>query len=145
MTRRVTYFTAGDGRDKGKVFRIEEMSAWDSEEWAGRLMFAAMNAGIDIPENIASAGLAGLATLGIAALTKMPYEAAKPLLHDMMKCVTYVPSAAKKDVFRSVEREDVDEVATLLKLRKEVLSLHLDFLRGAEGSTSESAPRQKRG
>ena len=49
-----------DNRDKGKLFFVEEMPASQAEEWATRALMAMMRSGIDIPENIQDAGLAGI-------------------------------------------------------------------------------------
>lgn len=124
------------GRDNGKVFIITEMSAMAAEEWAGRALFAMMNSGVDIPENIANAGLAGVAALGIASLTKVSFDAAKPLLDEMLDCVKIQPSP---NVVRDLIGDDIEEVATLLTLRKEVLNLHLSFFTDGALSTSAQA------
>lgn len=128
---------SAEGRDKGKVFVLTELSAYEAEDWAGRALFALMNAGVEIPENIAEAGLAGVAALGMTALTKLPYESAKPLLDSMMKCVQIQPSA---NVVRALIADDIEEVSTLLTLRKHVLGLHMDFSMAAAQSTSASKP-----
>lgn len=124
------------GRDFGKVFIITEMSASQSEEWAGRALFAMLNAGVEIPDNIATAGLAGVASLGISALTKVPFDAAKPLLDEMFTCVAFQPSPS---VSRALIEDDIEEVGTRLRLRKEVFNLHTDFFTAAESSTSGQA------
>ena len=131
--RKTATITIDDaGRDKGKVFVLTEMSAYQSENWAARAIFAMMNAGVDIPENIADAGLAGIAALGIKSLTHVSFEAAKPLLDEMLACVQFQPSPK---VTRPLVETDIEEVATLLRLRKEVLALHLDFFINAAAST----------
>jgi hypothetical protein len=130
------------GRDNGKVFIITEMSALAAEEWAGRALFAMMNAGVEIPDSIANAGLAGVASLGISSLTKVSFDSAKPLLDEMLGCVQIQPSPK---VTRPLIDDDIEEVATLLTLRKEVLSLHIDFFTDGAGSTSalESASKTR--
>ena len=122
------------GRDFGKVFVITELDAYASEEWAGRALFAMINAGAEIPDNIASAGMAGLASLGVKALTKVPFDAAKPLLDEMLTCVQIQPSPK---VTRSLVDGDIEEVKTLLTLRKEVFNLHLSFFTQENPLTSE--------
>lgn len=117
------------GRDKGKTFVLTELPTAESEEWAGRALFALLNAGVDIPDNIAEAGLAGLMAMGIKAITKLPFDAAKPLLDKMMECVQIQPSAG---VVRGLIPDDIEEVSTMFKLRKEVWNLHTDFFTGAE-------------
>lgn len=137
MARKQSTVTiTADGRDKGKVFVLTEMSASAAEEWAGRALFAMLNAGVDIPDNLAGAGLAGVASLGINALTRVSFDAAKPLLDEMFSCVQIQPSP---NVTRRLIEDDIEEVATRLQLRKAVLDLHLSFFTDGAGSTSASA------
>lgn len=124
------------GRDKGKSFLITELSATDSEEWAGRALFALMNAGIEIPDNIAQAGLAGLASIGLKALQSLSFEQAKPLFDKMMECVEVDMGRAGT---RRLTDDDIEEVATRLQLRREIVALHLDFSQAAGQSTSASS------
>ena len=134
--RKTATYTADKGRDKGKVFVLTEMSAFASEDWAARALFAMMNAGVDVPEGIAKAGLAGIAAMGVSALTKVSFEAAKPLLDEMLACIQIQPSPS---VARRLIEDDIEEVATLIELRKQVLNLHLDFFTSATPSTSGSS------
>jgi hypothetical protein len=124
MRKTSTVTIDAKGRDKGKVFLLTELPTAESEEWAGRALFALMNAGVEIPDNIAEAGLAGLAAMGIKAITKLPFDAAKPLLDKMMECVQIQPSPG---VVRSLIPDDIEEVATMLSLRKAIWNLHVDF------------------
>ena len=133
--KKVTVQIDTPGRDCGKNFVITEMSAWEAEEWAGQALFAMMNAGVEVPDGIASAGLAGIAALGIASLTKVSFDKAKPLLDRMMGCVEIQPSPS---VVRRLVEDDIEEVSTLLQLRKEVFNLHLSFF--TEGGKLTSAP-----
>lgn len=133
MRKTATVKIDAKGRDFGKVFVITEMSASQAEEWAARALFTMMNAGVEIPDNIAAAGLAGIAALGVGALTKVPFDAAKPLFDAMFTCVQVQPSP---NVMRPLIEDDIEEVATRLRLRKEVFSLHTDFFTVAVASTS---------
>lgn len=132
MRKTATITIGAEGRDKGKVFVLTELSAADSEEWAARALFALMNSGVEVPDNIASAGLAGLAALGLQALKNLPFDAAKPLFDKMMECVQVQPSAG---VIRRLIDDDIEEVATRWQIRKEVLSLHMGFSIAAARST----------
>jgi hypothetical protein len=127
MRKTSTYTETAENRDKGKVFKIEEMSADAAEQWALRAFFAIMNAGIEIPDGIADMGFAGIATAGLKALGAVPYEVAKPLLDEMMDCVQIIPDPAKPNVARALFPGDIEEVATRLKLRKAVFDLHIAF------------------
>ena len=140
MARKETTFIADTGRDTGKQFIITEMSASQAESWAFRVILAVGNAGIEIPEGLASQGMAGLMAIGYMNLLKIPFDAAKPLLDDMMGCVQIVPSSS---IRRALIEEDIEEVVTRLQLRKAVWSLHMDFFLDGSKSTSESNPQEQ--
>jgi hypothetical protein len=118
----------GNGRDAGKVFVLTELSAAAAETWAARAMFAMLNAGVEIPDNIAQAGLAGIAALGVNALSKLSFDAAKPLLDEMFDCVQIQPSPK---VVRALVDDDIEDVSTRLVLRREIFKLHIDFFTDA--------------
>jgi hypothetical protein len=137
--RKTSIFTATEGRDKGKAFLITELSSADAEEWAMRALFTMVNAGVEIPDELLGAGLAGLAALGIKSLTKVPYEAAKPLFDTMMTCVQVLPDPKDHRTVRPLMTDDdIEEVSTRLSLRKAVLNLHLDFFLGAARSKQDA-------
>ena len=135
MARKESTFIAETGRDKGKQFLITEMSASQAESWAFRVILAIGNAGIEIPDNLASQGMAGLMAVGYMNLLKIPFDAAKPLLDEMMGCVQIVPSA---NVKRPLIEDDIEEVKTRLLIRKAIWDLHMDFFLDENKSTSES-------
>ena len=139
MARKEATFVAEDGRDNGKQFLLTEMSASQAENWAFKVILAVGNAGIEIPENLASQGMAGLMAIGYMNLLKIPFEAAKPLLDEMMTCVQIIPSAS---IRRHLIEEDIEEVTTRLHLRKAVWDLHMDFFLGESRSTSVSEAQE---
>ncbi|MEX3628088.1 MAG: hypothetical protein VB138_00120 [Burkholderia sp.] len=130
MPRKITTYTAADGRDKGKRFRITEMSAARSEEWAARALFSVMSCGVKVPEDVLAAGLAGIAALGVKSLNKVPFELAKPLFDEMMTCIEFEYDAREGGT-RALIDDDIEEVVTRIKLRKVVLDLHIEGFLGA--------------
>ncbi|WP_176077499.1 hypothetical protein [Burkholderia dolosa] len=138
MARKTTTFIATDGRDDGKRFLITEMPASKSEEWAARALFAAMSCGVEIPDEVAGAGLAGVAALGVKMLSRVPFEMVKPLFDEMMDCVQYEFEPGRPGGARALIETDIEEVATRLKLRKAVLDLHLEGFLGAAPSKQAS-------
>ncbi|MDN7913679.1 hypothetical protein [Burkholderia cepacia] len=106
------------------------MSAARSEEWATRALFAVMSCGVEIPEDILGAGLAGVAALGVRSLNKVPFELAKPLFDEMMGCVEF-EFDAREGGARALIDDDIEEVVTRVKLRKVVLDLHIEGFLGA--------------
>jgi hypothetical protein len=116
------------GRDFGKVFELTEMSATKAEKWATRALLALLRSGVEVPEDIASAGLAGVAAMGIKAFGGINYADAEPLLAEMMSCVVVIPDPSRPQVKRPIRTDDdIEEVATLLRLREEVITLHTGF------------------
>lgn len=124
-----------DDRGVKKLFLITEMYAWDAEAWALELFFAMAASGVEVPDEIASMGFAGLTKLGLTALGKIPFNQAKPLLDRLMLCVEFIPNPADERVVRKLDRVDIEDPKNLLILKKEVIKLHLDFLNAADQST----------
>jgi hypothetical protein len=127
LRKSLTVSISAEGRDKGKAFQLTEMPASKAEKWAIRTVLALGKAGIDIPEDMASQGMSAIAALGIRALTNLKFEDAEPLLAEMFECVQCIPDASRPDVRRALIEDDIEEVATRLSLRKDILSLHIDF------------------
>jgi len=126
---------AAEGRDKGKTFRVTEMSAAAAEDWAIRALMAIAKGGVEVPDGIPES-LAGIAILGFKALAGADYATAKPLLDEMMGCVSVVSSAG---IVRGLMPDDIEEVATRLQLRKEVFEVHTGFFARAELSKSTTS------
>lgn len=116
-------------RDAGKVFEIIEMSALRAERWAMRALTALSRSGVDVAGVTPSMGMQGVAAMGLEALMKVVGEDyVRPLMDEMLTCVKIVPSGASAGVLpRPLTEDDIEEVDTLLRLRLEVVQLHLGF------------------
>lgn len=128
-----------DSRDDGKRFLITEMPATQGEKWAARALNALLASGIEIPDNVASSGMRGLAMAGMNGLsgfTGVPWELLEPLLDEMIKCVTTMPDPNKPLVIRSLVESDIEEIKTRLLLRNAWLELHVGFSFAAKNPTS---------
>lgn len=135
MARKELIFTPTDGRDKenGMQFKITEMAAAQAERWAMRAIMAIMKSGMEeLPDDFEKNGMAGLAQLGIRAISGLDWSTAEPLLDEMMSCVTVIGDPSKPQITRPLLDSDIEEVQTRLKLRLEVLKLHVDFTATAE-------------
>lgn len=142
MARKTRIVTiAADGRDKGKHFFITEMSAVKAEKWAGRALLAIANGGVDIPPEVLQMGAGAVVAAGFRALVAMSFADAEPLLDEMMQCVTVLPDKSKADVVRPMDDMDVEEIATLLLLRSEVIDVHTGFSIAASLSKLGQAAR----
>ena len=139
MARKVSTFTVeSEGRDKGKKFLLTEMPATKAEDWAIRVMLALGSANVDIPDGALQLGMAALAEIGLKKLFAVNAADIKPLLAELMECVEFIPNPQKPQVklgYPMFENQ-VEEVSTLLMLKWQVLSLHLDF--SLTASLSES-------
>lgn len=114
-----------DNRDKGKTFILTEMSAEQTEMWGMRAMLALINAGVDIPDDMRNAGMAGIAVGGLQQLHRLSFEELKPLLDEMFECVKIKVPAIQAG--RRLQTEDIEEVSTRLLLRAELIQLHTGF------------------
>lgn len=127
------------GRDEGKSFLIVEKSAFEAEKWATRALMALSQSGAQVADDAIRAGAVGILIAGLDAFKALPFDLAEPLLDEMMGCISFVPDVSKvnPETQRPITRPlmlgddhndgDIEDVATLLKLRSEVLELHLGF------------------
>lgn len=128
MARRTVDVTiSAEGRDAGKVFRLTEMTASQAERWATRALLALGRSGVDIPEDVAQSGFAGVVAIGIRAFAGIPWELAEPLLGEMFTCVSIMPDPSRPTVIRALIEDDIEEIGTRLVLREEVIALHSGF------------------
>ena len=139
--RHTKKFTVGSEgkRDSGKTFLLTEMSAVRAEKWAARALLALLKSGVELPEDAAQAGLAGIAAVGIKAFGSIDWTLAEPLMDEMMECVQVLPDPRNEKVVRPLFEEDIEEVTTRLAIRKELLELHLGFSLAAKLSTSRTS------
>jgi len=118
-----------EGRDKGKVFWITEMAATDAEYWAGRLltMFAAGNT--NVPPGFFQMGFEGCAAwIAVHGIGGIDWTVCKPLLDEMMACVTYQPNPERSNIVRQlIINDDIEELTTLMTLREAWFDTHLGF------------------
>jgi len=131
MARKETIVTVEsddvNNRDRGKQFKLTEMSASRAEAWAARLLLCLAHSGVDLPQSALSAGMAGVAVVGANALAGISWADAKPLLDEMFECIQIVPDPAHPTVVRRLIEDDIEEVSTRLWLRNQVLLLHTGF------------------
>lgn len=140
MARKSVQVTGFDGRDEGKMFIITEMSAFAAEKWATRALLALARSGLDVPEDLAAEGMAGIARFGFGAIAGAKYEEIEPLLEEMLGCVQIAPDPVKNPTLtRALIEDDIEEVPTILRLRGEALKLHVDFSK-LVGPSKGSAP-----
>lgn len=141
MARKTLQYRVEDeGRDQGKVFLLREMPASEAERWALRAFLAMSKHGIDIPDGAVEAGFGGMASYGLSLIGKLPFEDADILMEQMFQCVSIIPNPSNPSITRGLVEDDIEEIATRVKLRIAVFKLHADFSKAVAPSTSGSAP-----
>lgn len=143
-TKLVTIST--EGRDKGKCFLITEMPAMQAEKWAAKALLALSRSGVEVGDDVIQAGAAAVLSAGLGAFRTMAFADAEPLLDEMMQCISFVPDRAKADPATGnplsrplFPEDDIEEVATLLALRGEVVEVHTGFSVAAALSRAAAA------
>lgn len=118
-----------EGRDRGKVFRLTEMPASQAEEWGIRFITGISRSGVDLPDGMDQMGMAGIVFFGLSALSKIEWSTAKPLLDEMMACVQRVEflASGQQGAVRVLVENDIEEVATRMWLRDQIIELHVGF------------------
>lgn len=129
MARKVERLTiVSEGRDKGKTFILTEMPADQAERWAIRALLALTNSGVQIDEDVAQSGMAGLAAAGFQALGHLSPDAVEPLLEEMFQCVTYEhdPKHPPQAIYSGINSQ-IEEVKTRFQIRLALFKLHTGF------------------
>lgn len=137
MALKTKQITIENGRDKGRVFLITEMSAAHADNWAMRALIALANGGVDLGGLSPQQGMMGMAGVALDALGRLKADDAIPLLNELLDCVQIIPEGGKPRPL-NMDFNDVEDFTTLWRLRKEVFALHTDFLQHAFGKTTES-------
>jgi hypothetical protein len=122
-------------RDIGKHFLITEWSAAQSEHWAIRALLAYNRGGGQIPMEAVSGGMQMIFLLGINTMLRghMQADEVIPILDELLGCVKIIrdPKARGPDghiiATDIVTEDDIEEPATRLWLRSEVVRLHTHF------------------
>jgi hypothetical protein len=141
MRHTAPYTVADEGRDKGKMFLITEMSAAQGESWAIQALMALMQANVEMPNDFENLGMAALAQMGFQCLSSLQWHVAEPLLKEMFECVQIIPDPRKPEVVRALSGTDgdydIEEISTRFKLRVEIWKLHTSFLQAVAPSLFE--------
>ncbi len=138
MARRNEYFTVDkECRDFGKTFCITEMTAFNAESFAIRAGLALLKNNPSLPPNMIeritdkTITFEDIAALGLGLFSAVDYYDLEPLLKDLLKCVQIIVDK-KSMIMRELEDEDIEELSTIIELRKRALGLHINFSTAAD-------------
>ncbi len=142
MRKKITVKIESEGRDKGKVFQIEEMSALEGEWWGTRAAAAIRDANPEIGQIIGT-GMQAVAIAGMRGLIQIPAGEFFGLGNDLLQAVTRIRDEAHPGTASTLIEGDIEEVETRLRLKQASLEMHLGFSIAELMSklTSVSAPR----
>jgi hypothetical protein len=148
-----------DGRDKGKTFVLHEMPSKQAEWWFIRLVIALANAGARLPEDTLFGGAAAFAEMqttlrnslivAIRAIQGLDSRDVKSLLDEMSPFIKFQPTAdaavlpPEQTLFEG-DACQIEEVSTWIKLRYDLVQLHVGFsLADVASTTGEpNAPQE---
>lgn len=143
--RKEAIITIDSGRDAGKTFHVSEMSASHVEKWAARALLVVLggNGQMDnaqVKDLAKTSNASALVSVGLGALSTVSWEKVEPLYDELLPQVAIMPDADKPSVKITLRPANVDnhveDVATLVRLRGEVLKLSLDFFGEGGGFAS---------
>jgi hypothetical protein len=117
-------------RDLGKQFLLTEWPAARAEKWGIKMLFSLNREGGQIPMDLAGIGIEGVAILGLNTFLRgnINSEEIIPLLDELLECVQIIRDPKHPDIPSPlVSDDDIEDIATRLWLRSEVLELHTGF------------------
>lgn len=121
--RKEVEITIEEGRDKGKTFKITEMSATQADRWTLKVLCLFGKGGIALEE---------LAKMDFNTIIKImgdvSYDMAEPLLDELLECASFKKDGVYVPMKGSMIESVVEDFRTLYRLRLEALQLVLGFL-----------------
>jgi hypothetical protein len=135
--RKVVFVTAEHGRDAGKIFKIKEWSAARAEHWGVKALLAYNRGGgdLDMP-SMYGMGMVAVVYIGVQTFLRgsMRSDEVIPILDELLECVQPVRDPKARDAITGgmvadsvLNESDIEEVATRMWLRSEVIKLHTGF------------------
>lgn len=134
--RKTAIVTIPDGmpgpsqRDRGKMYRLEEWPAARAERWGEKMLIALARSNSELKMSLSGIGMEGIAILGINALLTggINGDEVLPLWDELLECVQIIRDPKHPEIAQAiVSDDDIEEVATRVHLRSEVLRLHTNF------------------
>lgn len=116
---------ARENRDAGKRYRLTEMPALKAERWARHAVSACNRTDLNVSDDTARLGMLGFYLVGFQALAGGDIDGIDVLMDEMMGQIQIVTTG---DVIRpAIGDGDIEEVQTIIMLRKELIELHMGF------------------
>ena len=125
--KRVRVTIDAEGRDKDKRFLITEKPAMEAERWFMRVLAYLARVGISTTTMMSMTGMASMPGFNPTQMFAWVDDAG--LMDEVMACIQCWPQDAPKarPLTWSATGPDIEEPATLLRLKMEVFALHVGF------------------
>ena len=121
-----------EGRDAGKVFKIEEMPAVQMDRWVTRALCMLGRSG----SGLSALGGSTLEDL-LQAFSKLDFKDSEPLLDELLACCSFKKDGSLVKMGGSMTDSVIEDWTTIFKLRIEALKLNLGFLEQGGDLTSK--------
>lgn len=123
------------GRDSGKTFIVKEMPIIQADRLAMKIIHAVAGAGFDVNAINPSLGALALTQITLDVIGRIPEHQFIEISGELLSCVSIVPQGGDA---RPLDIDtDIKDVMTLMRLRKEAIAIHVDFLQLGESQDSK--------
>lgn len=121
-----------EGRDAGKVFKVEEMPAVQMDRWVTRAlcMLGRSGSGLSAISGMTMESL-------LQAFSKLDFKDSEPLLDELLACCSFKKDGSLVRMGGSMTDSVIEDWTTIFKLRIEALKLNLGFLEQGGDLTSK--------
>jgi hypothetical protein len=147
MRNTKTIIIERDGRDKGKMFMLTEMSAWNTNRWGLNCAKQLAKSGVELPQELVDMGIGGIIN-GIRNAVANPTEEGDFYTTSLLKAFLYLMANVDEDqlfkllsdliecvqlqttdgaIIQLLPEHHIEESSTFNTLYKEVFQLHSFF------------------
>lgn len=130
MARNIKEVLIDSGRDKGNAYVITEKSALEAEKFFVKLLLS-VGKNANLSEVLANQGsLTALSNKEaiLELLLSLDFDVAQELMDEMLTCVEFKYFLKGMPKTRPLIKEDIQDLSTLMKIREEVINLHINFI-----------------
>jgi len=117
--------TDSNSRDFGKKFKITEMPWYRVERIAVKMFHGIAKSGIELPDFNLDGDAEDLATFTLTAIFKVDTDILNEIMDEMLKSIEVV--IPKDGNTRKLQENDIEDVGTVLSLRKEIIMMNIGF------------------
>lgn len=130
MARNTKEVFIDSGRDKGNTYVITEKSALEAEKFFVKLLLS-VGKNTNLSEVLVNQGsLTALSNKEaiLELLLSLDFDVAQELMDEMLTCVKFKYFLKGMPETRPLIKEDIQDLSTLMKIREEVINLHINFI-----------------